>query len=300
MALALAKSRSVAIFIIASALGLGLYLLWPATRGEPQASPALASVGWQQRGVPNPFGAGASADFSAHADRVTMPAAPPSLSSTSLAGTQPDGDWGLDAQGQLRASRALRQRFDYYLSLIGEQSLGEIEALLLHDAHKSLKEPALGQMLKVWRSYVQLQQHRWQHAVDLKAPATWSAALTERQIMRRQWLGADWAHAFYADDEAQLQAMLSQVNNASSAAAYPTEANQTLLHPQAAEREAALQAQWQQWEQRVQMARVQIKALQQAPELSEPQREQAVQRYLAEQFQGTDLIRAKALLGLPG
>jgi lipase chaperone LimK len=281
-------------------VGLGLYALWPTANTAVQVDPAAASSGWQQSGVANPFGSAAAEASASSPASLLATSVPPSLSNTSLAGTQPDGDWGLDARGQLRASRGLRQRFDYYLSLIGEKSLSEIEALLLHDAHTGLQEPARSQMLAVWRAYVQLQQHRWQHVVDLKAPLTWSAALTERQIMRRQLLGADWAHAFYAEEEAQLQAMLSQVNHPASAAARPPDAATAAMHPQATEREAAVHAQWQEWEQRLQTARLQIKLIQTAAELSQPQRQQAVERYLSQQFEGTELIRARALLGLPG
>jgi capsule polysaccharide export protein KpsE/RkpR len=59
-----------------------------------------------------------------------------------------------------------------------------------------------------------------------------------------------------------------------------------------------VQEQWQQWEQRVNKARSQIKAYAQAPELSAPQRQQAIENYLTSQFQGTELIRARALLGV--
>jgi len=36
-----------------------------------------------------------------------------------------------------------------------------------------------------------------------------------------------------------------------------------------------------------------------APELTEPQRQAAANRLIAERFQGTEAVRARALLGLP-
>ncbi|NJM43583.1 MAG: hypothetical protein HC858_05670, partial [Brachymonas sp.] len=205
---------------------------------------------------------------------------------------------GVNAQGRLKPSRALRQRFDYYLSLVGEMPLASIEAAFRSAAEKDLKEPALGEVLALWGKYVQLQQHSWKHAVNLKEPASWSAALGERQIMRRHMLGADVAYAFYAEEEVQLQQMLTQVQagqqgqTSLAALTHPP-----VLHPQALEREAAVEAQWQQWEQRLNTARGQIKAFSQSPELSEPQRQQAIAQYLIEHFSGTELQRAKALLG---
>jgi lipase chaperone LimK len=142
--------------------------------------------------------------------------------------------------------------------------------------------------------------------VDLRQPSTWSAALVERQIMRRQLLGADVAHAFYADEESALQSMLTRVNSgavAGQAAAFEAGLAQSphqamALHPQAQEREAQLQAQWQAWEARLDAARSQVQAYNQAPELSASQRRQAIETYLGQHFQGAELSRARSLLGL--
>jgi lipase chaperone LimK len=279
--------------------------LWPsdATSAAIDQPP---TTGWQQNGAANPFGPGKPATAEQRTLAQAGAQALPSLAHTSLAGTQPDGDWGMAAQGRLVPSRALRQRFDYYLSLIGELSLADLRALVLQDAQQNLQQPALGQAMTLWDQYVQLQQHAWKHAVDLRQPSTWSAALVERQIMRRQLLGANVAHAFYADEESALQSMLGRVNSgalAGQAAAF--EAGQAhsspqavAVHPQAQEREAQLQAQWQAWEARLDAARSQVQAYNQAPELSVPQRRQAIETYLSQQFQGAELSRARSLLGL--
>jgi lipase chaperone LimK len=292
------KSAQNAIFLVVSAGAVLLYLLWPNSTTEPSAEAVREGAGWRQPGVANPFALGAASASAQAVVSSALESVPLSVSGTSLAGTQADGDWGVNAQGQLLASRSLRQRFDYYLSLIGEMPLASIETLLQQDAKKSLKEPALSQVLSVWRNYVKLQQHAWQHAVDLKNPATWSTALAERQAVRRQILGANWAYAFYAEDEREIQAMLSQVNSPTRAVQPNPEPPAAALHPQASEREAALKAEWQLWDQRVQAAREQVSKLKVAAELSEPQRQQAIERYLSQQFQGTDLIRARALLGI--
>jgi lipase chaperone LimK len=291
-------ARSAPLLIAIAGIGALLaYLLWPADAAQ-SPRPQAEAAGWQQEGVANPFGKGAQAAAQSDKTLTVGSSAPISLAHTSLAGTQPDGDWGIDAQGQLKASRALRQRFDYYLSLIGEMPLADIHALVLQAAKQSLKEPALGQVIALWERYVQLQQHAWKHAVDLRQSASWSAALSERQIVRRQMLGADVAQAFYADEERELQDMLARLNAGQGSAVSSTEPAQSVLHPQASQREAELQVQWQQWDQRIAVARQQIQAIAQAPELSELQRQQNIQQVLASQFQGTELTRARALLGL--
>lgn len=288
-------ARNATILIVCIASAWLIFVGWPG-KAQPVAGPSVAAAGWQHAGVSNPFGPGAANTERPAPAAVAVSTSAPDLSVSSLAGTQPDGDWGVNAQGQLKASRALRQRFDYYLSLIGEMPLASIEAALRQAAEKDLKGPALGQVLALWSRYVQLQQHNWKHAVNLKEPATWSAALTERQIVRRQMLGADVAYAFYGQEEAELQQMLTQVQTGQGSQATPV--HTPALHPQAAEREAAVNAQWQQWEQRLQAARSQIQSYKQASELSEPQRQQAIEQYLTNHFQGSEFIRARSLLGV--
>jgi lipase chaperone LimK len=291
-------ARSAPLFIaILGIAALLVYVLWPEDAAQ-SPPPQTKASGWQQTGVANPFGNGAQTGAPSLEPSKESPAALLSLANTSLAGTQPDGDWGVDAQGQLKASRALRQRFDYYLSLIGEMPLADIQALVLQAAKQSLKEPALGQVMALWDRYVQLQKHAWKHAIDLRQSATWSAALTERQIVRRQMLGADVAQAFYADEERELQEMLARLNSGQGSAVVSTEPTQSVLHPQASQREAEVNAQWQQWDRRIAAARQQIQAITQAPELSAPQRQQAIEQYISGQFQGTELIRARSLLGV--
>jgi lipase chaperone LimK len=291
-------ARSAPLLIAVTGISVLLaYLLWPADEAQ-SPRPQTEAIGWQQGGVANPFGKGAQVAAQQTQALAASPAATPSLANTSLAGTQPDGDWGVDAQGQLKASRALRQRFDYYLSLIGEMPLADMHALVLQAAKQSLKEPALGQVMGLWDRYVQLQKYSWKHTVDLRQSTSWSAALSERQIVRRQMLGADVAQAFYADEERELQDMVARLNSGQGLGVSSTEPTQSIVHPQASQREAEVQAQWQQWDQRIAAARQQIQAIAQAPELSAPQRQQSIEQYLSGQFQGTELIRARSLLGM--
>jgi lipase chaperone LimK len=283
--------------LILLAVWAGYWLLDSPDKAKVAASLG-PSAGWQQDGVANPFSNQAALSLAMRVEEPLPSQLAQDLNRTSLAGTQADGDWGVDTQGQLRASRGLRQRFDYFLSLIGEMSLDAIRAAFQKAAQKDLKEPALGQVMDVWERYIKLQQHTWKHNVNLRDPATWSAALVERQIMRRQTLGADWAHAFYSDEEQQMQSMLTRLQNGQTDPAANTEPSPALLHPQAKEREAELQAQWRLWEHRLDAARSHILQLHTAPELSALQRQQAIQQYLSGQFQEPDLSRARALIGL--
>jgi lipase chaperone LimK len=59
-----------------------------------------------------------------------------------------------------------------------------------------------------------------------------------------------------------------------------------------------VQAEWQAWERRLADARAELARLQAAPELSATQRHAAAERLVAERFQGSEAVRARALLSL--
>ncbi len=297
-------ARSAIIFIVIAACII--WLSMPRWTAPPQAAsvqPAAAS-NWGA-GQSNPFGP-AQAARAPRVQSTAPPALSVDLSKTSLAGTQPDGQWVADVQGQLRKDFALRQRLDYFLTLLGEQPLDQLRALVQQKARAELPEPAHTQLMHLWDRYVQLQQHAFKSAVDLRQPSGWSAALLERQAVRRSVLGADVAHAFYAQEERELQEMIARVNDnaadtVSDGRPTPPEQAQPLVAqlPDAQERQAQVEREWRQWDQRIEAARAQVQRLQAAPELSPVQRQSAVQQVLVSQFQeGSERLRAASLLGL--
>ena len=240
-------------------------------------------------GMPNPFGT----PLGAATGSSPVSADVPDLGQTSLAGTSADGDWAVGADGRLTPSHTLRRRFDYYLTLVGEVPLDSLRALVAQQAAAELREPALSAVMALWDRYVALQQTPWKHAVDLRRRDTWAAALAERSQGRRAALGAEWAEAFYADEERELAAMIAG-QPGSPAATGATGAPPA--HPQAAEREAAVAAQWQQWEQRLAAARQQLQALNTDATLTPAQRAERADQLLAAQFTGTELTRARGVL----
>lgn len=241
-------------------------------------------------GMPNPFGT----PLGAATGSSPVSADVPDLGQTSLAGTSADGDWSVGTDGRLTPSHALRRRFDYYLTLVGEVPLDSLRALVLQQASAELREPALGAVMAMWDRYVALQRTTWKHAVDLRRRDTWADALAERSQGRRAALGAEWAQAFYGEEERELAAMIAGNGNAATAPAATPGA--PAPHPQATEREEAVTAQWQQWEQRMATARQQLQTLNADPTLTPAQRAERGDQLLAAQFTDTDLTRARALL----
>lgn len=224
------------------------------------------------------------------------------LQGSSLADTQADGTWSIGPDGQAQPSLALRRRFDYFLLLQGERDIAALTADIQRQVSAAHGQIAAQQVMALWSSYLQLQQHRWTTQVDMQRPSTWSSALTERSMKRREQLGIAWAEAFYRDEEADLRQQIAksngQANGQDLTTASAAERNLPTALPYAPQRQAEVDAEWQQWSKRLEAARSQIAKLQQAPELSEPQRADAVAAYVTSQFSGSELLRVKALLKL--
>lgn len=276
-----------------TAAGLAALGLWAWTSGAGPASVPVAGTGAGALMAPMPLATSSlTAPPSPQASTVSLADTP-----ASLHGTEADGGLHADAQGRLVVERGVRRRLDYWLSAVGEWQPDEIGARLLASAQRELPPTALAQLRVVWVGYLALQRHAWQRAAVPADPSTWRAALEERQAVRRQRLGRDWADAFYAEEE---QALWGEILawESGRAATPATQAPLLPEHPQAAQRVAEVEAQWAQWERRLDGARAEMARLRAAPELSELQREQAAQAWLSQRFSGSEQLRVRALLGL--
>jgi len=274
--------------LLAGAVGWGWFGGLPQGGPEPAVSPVTTAT---PQAAPNQAAAPGPAPSAASAPAAAV------LGRGSLVGTELDGDWAWPGQGALRPGAGLRRRFDHLLSRQGELPLATLQAELTQRARAELPPAVADEVLALWTRYLALQQHPWRTHVHPRRPETWRPALAERQQVRRQHLGPAWGQAFYADEERELSATIVALESGQPAPATPEPTPP--LHPQAAEREAAVQAEWQAWERRLAEARAELARLQAAPELTEPQRQAATARLIAERFEGTEAVRARALLGLP-
>ena len=210
-----------------------------------------------------------------------------------LRGSSMDGSWSVNAQGQLVPDIALRRRFDYFLQLLGQQPIERISALVQTQAEQALSPAAAREVMQLWQRYLELQQVKFSTQVNPQDPQSISAALAERQIARRSALGRAWADAFYAQEEAQILQMTQASGPRSD-----TLIDRSTLDPAALARLAQEEAEQARWQARLSDARAELQRINSAPELSDVQRQLALQALL-QGFNAQERVRAAALLGLP-
>ena len=128
--------------VSASALGLFAYLLIP---GEDKEVPSVqASVGMASEGrasidpTPMPVNSASSSATVAIAQN------PGAQETHSLQGTNVDGSITWDQQGQLQPDLALRQVFDYFLALVGEETEQQIRQRLRAHVEQLARASDLG------------------------------------------------------------------------------------------------------------------------------------------------------------
>jgi lipase chaperone LimK len=186
--------------------------------------------------------------------------------------------------------------------LVGERDLRSIDAYVRHLIQTELSADAARAALKLWQSYLSLQQQAWRHHVSPSDSGTWAPALEERQRGRVQALGADWAAAFYGEEEAELRRQITRFASADSAVLSGeaiSDKQPTVQHAQAAEREAMVKAQWADWETRLSGAQKYAERVEASANLSETQKRQQMDAYLSVGFDEGERMRVRALLRLP-
>jgi lipase chaperone LimK len=261
---------------------------------DPSRAQALAPAAAQPQAPVHP----ALASLSAAAPSASAPRSPEDFEhwleeKSSLRGVSLDGAWDIDSEGRLKPTMALRRRFDQLLTLVGEATLDEIAAYVDHDVTALAGPAAAQQVLDVWRRYVELQKHAFNLQVDMRDRNTWAPAQAERQDVRRRLLGEPVARAFYAEEDTMLQAVLA----APPAATVSFQSiDKSTLPPDAAERLRQEEVAWADWERRLADAKREQAALQSHEEMSQAQRDEALNRYVAQRFKADELVRVRALL----
>jgi hypothetical protein len=266
------------------ALALAVAGAWLSKRGSAEGDAAQAGAnggasGWGMISASNDApGAGAP--------QAAGPALTPEqvrnrlFKEGSFAGTEPAGDWCVQA-GQLKACPELRKRFEYYILGLGE---------------------------------VTMRTYTWRNKFDQSDRSSWMPVFEEQKLVRRQILGADWAKAFFDEDEQNFKQYYAQLESGLPPPPDPGEpvpqmapgkdpaavtAERVARYGQAAaDRLAKVDEEWADWERRLGAARVEWDRMKADPSLSDAQRKEGMQAYVVANFKKDEYLRVQALLHL--
>lgn len=232
----------------------------------------------------------------------------------SFVGTEPAGDWCVNVQQQLEPCEALRQRIEYYLLGLGEVGIADIRALIEDEARKAHGPVLAAQIMALFDKYWQIRTYDWKSHFIQSDRTTWMPVFQEQRSVRRQILGQPWADAFFQEEETHFQAYYAQLESGQAA---PPDSGEPVPQmapggdPQAvradrvakygeeaADRLAKVDADWGDWDKRLNAARLEQTRLQTAPNLSDLQRQHEMWRYVEDNFKDNERVRVKALLKL--
>lgn len=179
--------------LLTSALLLGWYLFSDGEASAPAAAPAVAAQDKRintRATLPPPIAPA----------RLTPAAQEP----TSLRGTEVDGELLVDARGNLVLTSQVRHLFDYFLSLIGEESSQQARQRIRDHLTAQLDEPARGQALELLETYLDYQYQ----LVDLEARFPVAERLEDLlareqavQQLRARLFSREAHEAFFAGEE---------------------------------------------------------------------------------------------------
>lgn len=179
--------------LLTSALLLGWYL--SSGNEAPTPAPAPAVTAQDSRisappSLPPPIAPA----------RLTLAAQEP----TSLRGTEVDGELLVDARGNLVLTSQVRHLFDYFLSLIGEESSQQARQRIRDHLTAQLDEPARSQALELLETYLDYQYQ----LVDLEARFPVAERLEDLlareqavQQLRARLFSREAHEAFFAGEE---------------------------------------------------------------------------------------------------
>lgn len=230
----------------------------------------------------------------------------------SFQGTEPSGEWCVTDAKMLKPCNGLRGRFEYFVLGVGEVSIAEIRGLIQDEARLAHGDKLAAEIIDIFDKYWQIRTHDWKNNFVQTDRSTWMPVFEEQKSVRRQILGMAWAEAFFADDEKHFLEYFAQLESGQPPPPDPGEPVPQMepgkdpaavraervsrYGEEAADRLAEVDAQWAAWDRRLAAARAEWDRLQAAPNLSDSQKKDEMDRYVNDNFQGKDVIRIKGLV----
>jgi len=155
---------------------------------------------------------------------------------TSLKGTSIDGMYPVDSDGNLVLSDAIKHRFEYFLSTMGEFPLEQVLQMVKEDISMNLQSPAKEQALKLFDDYVAYKYALVELEKNFESPTSYEVNDIERfryqleqlRNKRREYLDGDAVDAFFGFDELYDDFMLSQLDIQNNSQLSPEEKQQQI------------------------------------------------------------------------
>lgn len=211
----------------------------------------------------------------------------------SLRGTSVDGHLAADAAGNLVLDAGVRQLFDYYLSTVGEESLGDIKGrIAFYISEQGLPASAQTQAWELLGHYLDYRQAMGDMQVPAgeSSAADLSQAVAARRQVREAWLGEAASRAFFGPEQDYDDYTLARMK---------VEEDKSLSDAEKQERIAQLQAQLPpELREVLKQAVLPVEAAQQAETMRAQGRSQAdIQAWRTDQFGAEAAERMSALDG---
>ncbi|MDI9244105.1 lipase secretion chaperone [Marinobacter sp. CHS3-4] len=196
-------------------IGLAVALAFTITLHSSDQGSARPSVGAPETDV-SPVASGEVAAQQPSELITSDPAQLPDTLPASLEGTNVPSGWArIDANGALIPTPELRELFEYYLAALGEETLEQLVARI-QNALANLPEPARSEAGKILGAYLDYKLALGEIEGSMSDAATMDPDAMARQLadiraLRRQWLDAETAEAFFALEEAVDQFQVAQM-----------------------------------------------------------------------------------------
>lgn len=168
----------------------------------------------------------------------------------SLEGTSLPGGWAeTDSNGSLVPTPQLRQLFEYYLAALGEETLPQLVARI-EQALSQLGEPARSEAMATLGNYLDYKlalgdlEVAYGNAATLDANAM-QQRMAEIRALRRTWMDAQTADAFFASDEAVDRFQVEQLRIRTDESLSDEERQQALAQAEQALPAPMREARWE-------------------------------------------------------
>jgi hypothetical protein len=132
-----------------------------------------------------------------------------------LSGTEPAGEWCVQAD-KLTPCSELRKRFEYYILAVGETEPVDIRKLIADEARKAHGDKLGAEIMAIWDKYWVLRTYNWRNKLEPGDLRTWMQTFEEQREVRQRLLGAEWAEAFYAEEDRKFKAYYEQMQSGAS------------------------------------------------------------------------------------